>query len=192
MATQLSPSAVPGRRYSFSAKAAAVVQKAEGPFTRLTPSGTPGRPYGFAAKAPADAGQKAEGPFTRLNPSALPGMGYAFSAKEPAAVAVPTPESLPGGSSDPAIPTRRPARSQEEVKRLRKVYAQARVASEYRQGEAPASASPENVVSINLTVNNEIVALEAHLDEMFYVELKTAAALHRENDALIVLLLQDI
>jgi len=50
--TQLSPSAVPGRRYSFSPKTAAGGGRGAGPFTILSVMALPGMRRAFVAKTP--------------------------------------------------------------------------------------------------------------------------------------------
>jgi len=73
--TQLSPSGVPGKRYSFSAKVPHT-----GLFTYLSPSGVPGQRYSFSAKQAAEEAEHT-GLFTWLSPVALPGGRYSFVAK---------------------------------------------------------------------------------------------------------------
>lgn len=54
--TQLSLIATPGKRYSFSAKAAAdAAERPEGTFTALSVLGIPGIIHSFSAKAAAEA-----------------------------------------------------------------------------------------------------------------------------------------
>jgi len=80
--TQLSPLALPGSRYSFSAKTEAEAGlKGKGPFTELSVLGLPGRIHSFDAKSITEAGEKGEGQFTWLSPYGGPGRRYSFSAK---------------------------------------------------------------------------------------------------------------
>ncbi len=77
--TQLSLSAVPGRRYSFVAKDSAVGSHTGGPFTELAVNALPGQPHSFVAKGAAVVGHT--GLFTELSVMALPGPRRSFSAK---------------------------------------------------------------------------------------------------------------
>ena len=88
--TQLSPSAVPGRRYKFSAKTEAVAPSGPhpgGPFTELSTTATPGKPHAFSAKTEATpVSGPHTGLFTELSVSALPGQRHSFSAKTAAPI----------------------------------------------------------------------------------------------------------
>ena len=83
--TQLSPTATPGKRYSFSAKteAAAPAGPHTGLFTELSSMALPGPIHSFSAKteAAAPAGPHT-GLFTALSAMALPGMRHSFTAKK--------------------------------------------------------------------------------------------------------------
>ena len=95
--TQLSPIGTPGKRYSFSAKAAAAA-KGTGLFTELSVSGVPGAIHSFTAKTAAVvSGVKGVGEFTALSVLAVPGPIHSFSAKEATAVAIPTVEVVSKG-----------------------------------------------------------------------------------------------
>ena len=94
--TQLSPSAIPGKRYSFSPKAPAAGAHT-GTFTELSVTATPGPIHSFSAK---DAAAPESGPhtglFTELSIFALPGQRHSFSAKTPfIAPVTPEPEAKP-------------------------------------------------------------------------------------------------
>ena len=82
--TQLSPSATPGKRYSFLAKEEAIPESGPhtGTFTALSVSGTPGPIHSFLAKTEAapEAGEHT-GRFTALSVLGLPGGIRVFSAK---------------------------------------------------------------------------------------------------------------
>ena len=52
--TQLSPTGIPGRRYSFLAKTESAAEKAIGLFTELSLIGLPGRIHSFVAKTAAE------------------------------------------------------------------------------------------------------------------------------------------
>ncbi len=80
--TQLSPTATPGRRYSFSAKTPESGGKGVGPFTSLSVSGVPGRIHTFSAKTP-ESGGKGAGLFTSLSVLGVPGQRHSFLAKTP-------------------------------------------------------------------------------------------------------------
>ena len=71
--TQLSVTATPGKRHSFSAKS-----KGSGPFTALSVLAVPGTIHSFTAKTPA-VGH--EGLFTELSVIALPGGRHVFLPK---------------------------------------------------------------------------------------------------------------
>lgn len=72
--THLSPTATPGRAYSFSPKS--VVH--EGEFTALSVTATPGRTQSFLPKTPSVV---TSNQITALTVSALPGPVRSFSAK---------------------------------------------------------------------------------------------------------------
>ena len=88
--TQLSPSAVPGRRYKFSAKTEAVAPSGPhpgGPFTELSNTALPGMRHSFSAKTEAAiASGPHTGLFTELSAMALPGARHSFLAKTEAPV----------------------------------------------------------------------------------------------------------
>lgn len=90
--TQLSPTALPSRRYSFLEKSAATGEHT-GLFTELSAAAIPGRRHSFAAKTPA-VSEKGAGLFTALSVMALPGMRHSFTAKE--AVSVISLENVAG------------------------------------------------------------------------------------------------
>ena len=52
--TQLSPTGIPGRRYSFLAKTESAAEKGIGLFTELSLIGLPGRIHSFYAKTAAE------------------------------------------------------------------------------------------------------------------------------------------
>ena len=84
--TQLNPTALPGKRYSFLPKTPASGTHT-GLFTQLSVIALPGGRHTFLAKTPAVAGHTGE--FTGLSAYAVPGMRHYFSAK--------TPEEIPPG-----------------------------------------------------------------------------------------------
>jgi len=92
--TQLSLTATPGRRYSFSAKDPAPIVSGPhtGLFTELSVIGLPGQRHSFTAKTPSG---EVTGPhiglFTALSVSALPGMRRVFVAKAEAEAIIPVP-----------------------------------------------------------------------------------------------------
>ena len=105
--TQLSPSAIPGKRYSFSAKDPAPAGGPHtGTFTELSVTATPGPIHSFSAKdeAAAPSGPHT-GLFTALSVLSLPGQRHTFSAKtEAIAPVIPEPEPAPeiyGGGGGP-------------------------------------------------------------------------------------------
>ena len=106
--TQLSPSATPGKRYSFSAKDEAAPEAGPhtGTFTELSVTATPGPIHSFSAK---DAAAPVAGPhtglFTELSVLALPGQRHSFSAKTEAEIVI--PPSIPI-DIEPAAPTGSP------------------------------------------------------------------------------------
>jgi len=55
-------------------------------YTQLSPTGLPGRTYTFLPKTAADAVPKGDGPFTVLSAMGLPGQIHTFSAKTEAEV----------------------------------------------------------------------------------------------------------
>ena len=84
--TQLSPSALPGKPYSFIAKSGVVVPHT-GLFTELSVTATPGPRHAFSPKDSATPGiGDHTGLFTELSVIALPGMRHSFTAKTAAAV----------------------------------------------------------------------------------------------------------
>ena len=85
--TQLSPTGLPGARYSFSAKDPAS-GKGTGPFTALSSIATPGRIPSFLAKTPEVTTSEQ---ITALSVMALPGPTRTFTAKEFAGVEIPIP-----------------------------------------------------------------------------------------------------
>ena len=90
--TQLSPTATPGRRYSFTKGSLK-----NGPFTALSVTATPGRRHSFVAKtASGPAAGKGLGPFTYISVTATPGRRHSFVAKTAAPVIV-----VPGGTEGP-------------------------------------------------------------------------------------------
>lgn len=92
--TQLSPSATPGKPYTFLAKTAASGTHT-GLFTELSVMATPGGIHAFVAKTPATPGTGDHiGLFTELSVMAIPGMRHVFHAKTAWAEPVPIP-SLP-------------------------------------------------------------------------------------------------
>ena len=98
-------------------------------------------------------------------------------------------QSLPGGSSDP--PLRKP-RSKDEVERLRRAYAEARFGLKAAETiHLPEKAIADNVISIQTSLEKEIQALEAHLDESLQVEQTWQEILREEDEVLLSLLLQD-
>ena len=94
--TQLSPTATPGRRYSFSAKSGG--GEHTGDFTELGVLGVPGPRHSFSAKDPA-AGIGHSGEFTYLAVYGTPGGRHEFSAKTPSDIVITEPEKL-GGPRD--------------------------------------------------------------------------------------------
>jgi hypothetical protein len=89
--TQLSPTALPGRRYSFSAKTAAPTGGPHtGTFTELGVIGVPSKQHSFSAKSEAGSpsGPHA-GLFTELSVFALTGQRHLFSAKTEAVTVTP-------------------------------------------------------------------------------------------------------
>lgn len=91
--TQLSPSATPGRGYSFLPKTAADGTHT-GTFTALSVMGVPGSTRTFAPKTPAVGGGIHTGNFTALSVMALPGGLHLFLAKAAAPV-VPVEPPVP-------------------------------------------------------------------------------------------------
>lgn len=87
--TQLSPTGLPGQRYSFLVKDAAAAEKGIGPFTALSVIGLSGERHSFSAKTAAAGAEKGVGLFTQLLPYGLPGKRYSFAAKDSAEVEVP-------------------------------------------------------------------------------------------------------
>jgi hypothetical protein len=89
--TQLSPTAVPGRRYSFTAKTAAPTGGPHtGEFTELSVTATPGQRHSFSAKTEASAPSGPHtGLFTELSVFALPGQRHSFLAKTAAVIVTP-------------------------------------------------------------------------------------------------------
>jgi len=75
--TQLSPTAIPGQRYSFSAKTATAAHA--GLFTELSVLALPGQRHSFSAKSIAVIPHT--GLFTELSVIALPGSRHTFTAK---------------------------------------------------------------------------------------------------------------
>ena len=86
--TQLSPTATPGKRYSFSPKSAAGSGPHTGTFTALSVLGTPGQIHSFVAKGVTPAGPHT-GLFTALSVMAVPGGMHVFTAKGSGLVVVP-------------------------------------------------------------------------------------------------------
>jgi hypothetical protein len=85
--TQLSVTATPGRRHSFSAKTP-IAGTHTGLFTELSVTATPGRIHSFSPKTAASGEGAHEGLFTELSVVALPGGRHVFLPK---AVAEPVP-----------------------------------------------------------------------------------------------------
>jgi len=79
--TQLSPTATPGKRYSFVAKTPAVSEKGVGPFTAQSVLAVPGIIHSFVAKTPEVGGEKGAGLFTSLSVMAIPGQRHLFLPK---------------------------------------------------------------------------------------------------------------
>jgi hypothetical protein len=125
--TQLSPSATPGGRYSFTAKSAV---SHTGLFTELTVSGVPGQRRSFASKDPGVAPHT--GLFTELSAMAVPGMRHLFAAKDPYTPPTPVPPEPPapspggGGGGLISYPADRIARPKEK----KDPWAQARAEDE--------------------------------------------------------------
>ena len=114
--TQLSPIALPGKRYSFVAKTPAVGGKGLGPFTAQSITATPGIIHSFVAKTPAAGGVKGAGLFTELSATALPGMQHAFLPKTVAPVSAysPPPYLSHGHGGWPDV---RPRWEREEIRK---------------------------------------------------------------------------
>ena len=93
--TQLSPTALPGRSYSFAAKTAADAVKGAGPFTALSVTALPGKISNFIAKTPSVTTSEQ---VTALSVAALPGPVRTFTAKTLAeTVALPAREAHGSG-----------------------------------------------------------------------------------------------
>ena len=87
--TQLNPSALPGKPYSFSPKAEAIPESGPhtGLFTELSNIALPGQRHSFTAKAAAGAETGPHtGLFTELSVIALPGQRHSFTAKTAAEI----------------------------------------------------------------------------------------------------------
>ena len=93
--TQLSVTALPGKRHSFSPKAEASGQHT-GLFTELSTSALPGIRQTFTAKTPAVPPVTHEGLFTALSTIACPGRRHSFT-KKTAQEIVPTAKTYGGG-----------------------------------------------------------------------------------------------
>lgn len=78
--TQLSPFAIPGRRYSFLAKTPVTPPAHAGEFTKLSVTATPGPKQSFLAKTPA-VPPAHTGEFTKLSVIGVPGPKQSFLAK---------------------------------------------------------------------------------------------------------------
>jgi len=102
--TQLSPTGIPGRRYSFLAKTESAAEKGIGLFTELSLIGLPGRIHSFSAKTAAVASEKGIGLFTELSLIGLPGRIHSFVAKTAAEVSDVIPEvEVSGGGGGGAV-----------------------------------------------------------------------------------------
>ena len=115
--TQLSPIALPGKRYSFSAKTPEVPSaKGAGPFTAQSVTATPGIIHSFVAKTPEAGGPKGAGLFTELSAIALPGMRHVFLPKVAAPVSAysPPPYLSHGHGGWPDV---RPKWEREEIRK---------------------------------------------------------------------------
>lgn len=95
--TELSVTAVSGKKHTFATKDAAGSVKGSGTFTELSVLGVSGRRYTFVAKTPAISVGKGTETFTQLSVTATSGNIHTFVAKSPAPVITTTTRRKTGG-----------------------------------------------------------------------------------------------
>ena len=108
--TQLSPTALPGKRYSFLAKG---MSPHTGTFTELSVTALPGKIHSFSPKRGPHTGL-----FTQLSVMALPGVRLTFTAKAEAIVEIvptPPPPTISAGGGGAGVHTEARYRERKEI-----------------------------------------------------------------------------